>query len=215
MICPPDATARPSPGPPRLQPAATPAQQPKLSLRGQLGGLVVSAPLLGSPLDLVGGTLAASLDIGGDGFSPSAIAATLAGSGSISVRDGELVGFDLIAASDALGQATAATVLPTLRSTMLKGSTTVSTLDIPFDVHGGLVTLHATATTNPGPGSAPAPSATLNGMIDLSGPTIDGRLTLLPGPDLPKLPVRLGGPLVNPVRTPELAGAALWLVERP
>ena len=199
----------------RLQPAATPAQQPKLSLRGQLDGLVVSAPLLGSPLDLVSGTLAASLDIGGDGFSPSALAATLAGSGSVSVRDGELVGFDLIAASDVLGQAAAATVLPTLRSTMLKGSTTVSTVDIPFDVHGGLVTLHATATTNPGPGFAPAPGATLNGTIDLSGATIDGRLTLLPGPDLPKLPVRLGGPLVNPVRTPELAGAALWLAERP
>ncbi|MDP9095910.1 MAG: AsmA-like C-terminal region-containing protein, partial [Pseudomonadota bacterium] len=185
-----------------------PGDRPRVSVQGQTEGVDISGPVLGGTLDLVAGTLKSKFSLESAGFSPAALVATLSGSGNAGVLDGGVVGLDAAAAKDALLHSETGKLAPALRPALLGGSTVFSTIDIPFDIQRGILALRAQ-------GTAASGAVSLNGTIDLTGGTLEGRLTLLPGPDLPDLPVRLSGPVANPVRTPELAGAALWLAERP
>ena len=185
-----------------------PGDLPHFSLQGRADGIVLPEPLLGGTLDVAAGTLTMNATLAGDGFSPAALTATLGGTGAVTVQNAAVTGFELSAAQAALADPDTAHLLPTLRAALLAGNTNFPLLDIPFEARRGIVTLHASGAAAPG-------SATLNGTVDLLSGTLEGRLTLLPGPDLPDLPVRLSGHVTNPVRTPELAGAARWLAERP
>ena len=185
-----------------------PGDLPHVALQGRADGIVLPGPLLGGTLDLVAGTLNGTAALTGEGFSPAALTATLSGTGTLSVQNATVTGIELEAAQTALAHPESANLMATLRAALLAGTTVFPTLDIPFEARRGIVTLRAT-------GAATAGSATLNGTIDLLSNTLEGRLTLRPGPDLPDLPVRLSGPVANPVRAPELAGAARWLAERP
>ena len=181
-----------------------PGDVPHLSLEGQTAGVGISGAVLGGTLDLVAGTLKSSFTLSSEGFSPAALLATLNGSGTAAVETAGVVGVDIAAVHDALSHPEAGKLIPALRTALLSGSTVFPMLDIPFDIKRGILALRAQGM-----------AATLAGSVDLIGDTLDGRLTVLPGPDLPELPVRLSGKVVNPMRTPELAGAARWLAERP
>ena len=181
-----------------------PGDPPSLSLEGQTDGIGISGPVLGGPLDVVAGTLTSKSKVSGEGFSPATLVATLTGSGVATVANAGVVGFDVPAIQEALTHAEAKTLAPALRDALLSGSTVIPTLTLPFDLQRGVLTTRAQ-------GGA----AALNTSVDLIGGTVNGRLTVSPGPELPELPVRLSGKLANPVRTPELAGAARWLAERP
>jgi hypothetical protein len=63
--------------------------------------------------------------------------------------------------------------------------------------------------------TAPTGTAAFTGTLDLLGGALEGRLSLRPGNDLPEVVTRLSGPAGSPARTPELAGLARWLAERP
>lgn len=181
-----------------------PGDLPHLALEGQTNGVGISGRVLGGTLDLVAGTLKSSFTLSSEGFSPAALVATLSGGGSATVESAGVVGFDVPAVQEALAHPEAGMLTPALRAALLGGSTVFPMLDIPFDINRGVLTLRAQGA-----------AATLNASVDLIGNTLEGRLTVLPGPDLPDLPVRLSGNVTNPVRTPELAGAARWLAERP
>ena len=185
-----------------------PGDLPHLTLQGRADGIGLPGPLLGGTLDLAAGTLAGTATLSGEGFSPAALTATLSGTGTLTVQNAAVTGFALSDAQAALDHPDPAKLLPALRAALLAGTTMFPTLDIPSETRRGIVTLRASGTAGPG-------SATLNGTLDLLSGTLDGRLTLSPGPELPELPVRLSGPVANPARTPELAGAARWLAERP
>ena len=220
-----------------------PAVSPKITVHGHLDGLALNPPppptglpanppfanappsnappsnvlnaTAPAPLEVVAGTLSVRLDVNGEGSSPAALTATLAGTGMITIADAQIAGVDLAAATAALTQPDPAKLLATLRTAMLTGSMAAASIDIPFDLQGGVATLRATAKTSRAAADPPPTIATLNATLELRDRTIDGRLVLLPGPDLPPLPVRLAGSITNPTRTPELAGAARWLAERP
>ncbi len=177
---------------------------PHLSLDGQTAGVAISGPVLGGTLDLVAGTSTSDFKLRSEGFSPATLIATLSGGGRASVENAGVVGFDIPAIRDALMQSEGGKLPPTVRTALLGGSTVFPMLDAPFDLQRGILTMRAQAG-----------GATLNASVDLIGNTVEGRLVVSPGPDLPDLPVRLSGNMANPVRTPELAGAARWLAERP
>ncbi|MDT7950592.1 MAG: AsmA family protein [Acetobacteraceae bacterium] len=183
-----------------------PGDLPHLSLTARLNNIVLPDPVLGAPLDLTAGTLAATASLTAEGFSPAALAATLGGTGKLTVENAAVTGFDLAAARAALVETTPSTAA--LRSAVLSGTTVFPFLELSLGAKRGVVTVEAQGAVPPG-------SATLTGTLDALSRTFEGRLDLLPAPDLPVLPVRLSGPLANPARTPELAGASRWLAERP
>jgi hypothetical protein len=182
--------------------------KPRLSIQGQAKDVAVTGPLTGGTLDVTSGLLQAQLDLNGEGYSPAALTATLAGTGSIRIHDAHVNGFDLEAARTALAEPAQARLTETVRAALTSGSTEVTQLDIPFGAQRGVLSLDAAA-------AAASGTATLTGTLDLLGDALDGQLTLHPGAGMPDLGVRLSGPAEAPVRTPELAGVARWLAERP
>jgi uncharacterized protein involved in outer membrane biogenesis len=181
---------------------------PRLRVSGAAKNVAIGGPLLGGTLDVTAGTLGAELELAGEGHSPAALLATASGSGRVQVQNGTATGFDLAAASAALAKTDRTGLTDAIRSALSSGTTPFATLDAGLQARKGVLTIDATAT-------APSGNAALNGTLDLLGGALEGRLTLRPGDDLPEVVMRLTGPATEPVRTPELAGLARWLAERP
>ncbi len=182
-------------------------EKPHMALDAHWQNIAVSGGLFASTFDLAAGTLSGQLALTGEGYSPAALAATLAGKGSVMIGDAQVTGLDLEAAKAALGGPVGNQVTAGLRDALARGTTRFQALLAPFEVHGGVVSLHAA-------GDAPPGSATLDGTLDLLGGILEGVLTLHLGPDLPDVAERLTGPAGAPARTPEFATVARWLAER-
>jgi len=188
----------------RLEFSATPL----LSVQGEAREVPITGPLFGGSLDLTAGTLSAGVNMAGEGHSPAALLATLTGTGSVQVQNGTATGFDLASAGAALGKADTRGLTEAARAALSQGTTPFAQLDSKLQAKKGVLSIEANA-------AAPAGSAALTGTLDMLGGALEGRLTLRPGTDLPELVTRLTGPALQPVRTPELAGLARWLAERP
>ncbi|HYZ61133.1 MAG TPA: AsmA-like C-terminal region-containing protein, partial [Acetobacteraceae bacterium] len=184
------------------------ADVPRLAVSGQAKGVTIAGPLWDAALDLTGGQADVQVDVVGEGHSPAAVTATLTGSGKVQVRDGVATGFDLAAAASALTKPDPAGMTASVRAALSGGTTPFSLLEAELQARRGVLTIDAKAT-------AAAGAATLTGTLDLLGGTLEARLALRPGNELPELATRLTGPATQPVRTPELAGLARWLAERP
>ncbi len=188
-----------------------PGDLPRVAVRAQLDNLAVTAPVLGSPLDLSSGTLSATATVAAEGYSPAALVATLTGNIDATLSKAEVTGFDLPAVVAAFADPIPATLLARLREASLGGTTSFASVALPIELKGGVATIKADGSVGP----PPAPGAALTAAVDLVGRTAEGRLVLAPGAGAPDLSVRLSGPVTNLARTPELAGAARWLAERP
>lgn len=183
-------------------------EKPLLSVHAKAQNVAVTAPIFGGSLDVTSGVLQTEFTINGEGYSPAALIATLSGSGAVRVQEAAVAGFDLGAAQAALANPDAALLTAGLRTALGSGSTRFGTLHIPFEAKRGVLTLQAS-------GDTPSGGASIDGTLDLLAGVFDGRLTLRPGAGLPDVSARLTGPAIAPVRTPELAGVARWLAERP
>ncbi len=189
------------------------AEPPRLTLRGQASQLAVPSAVMDTPLDLLAGQLDVTLDLSATGHSPAALLATLAGTGTLRARDALVQGFDLAAAGAALMLPTPAEVLAAARTALLAGTTPITQGDTRLSMERGVLTLAGTLASEAGQG-------TLAGSVDLRGGGQDLRLALTPAlagspAGSPVLGLRVTGPFDRAVRTPELAGLARWLADRP
>ncbi len=183
-------------------------EPPRLLVQATATAIPISGPLLGSALDLASGQLEAQVNLSGEGHSPAALLATLSGDANVLIRDGLATGFDLAATQAALAGADRTEIAESVRTALLGGETPFTRLELPLMIRRGV--LSGAAQISAGVGAA-----TLSGSLDLLGGVVDARLAVRPGGDLPELFVRLSGPAAQPARTPELAGLARWLAERP
>ena len=71
---------------------------PSLSVQARLSDAIITGPLADTPIDLLSGRADADLQFTANGYSPSAILATLGGRFMLAVSDGTLSGFDLFRA---------------------------------------------------------------------------------------------------------------------
>lgn len=202
-----------------LDAARTP---PRLAIAGRAEGLRLAGPLLGTPLDLVAGRLDLGADLTAEGYGMAALLATLGGQMRLHASDGVASGFDLEGAVAAAKLTEAAEAMEAARRALLGGTTPFATLDLPVRVAAGLAQFDGALAPAPPapaaapgaePAAAPAAAARLTGSADLASGALDLRLSLDAGPA--SIAVRIGGPLDRPVRTPELAGLARALAERP
>ena len=185
------------------------ATPPKVSLEVALADVPVTAPLTGLPFDLLGGRVGMQVRLSGEGYSLSAMLATLAGHATLTARDGALRGFSLPLLRGALRTAEAgrperlqAPLLAALRD----GRTPFTALRLSADIAGGV------ATVGEGVLEAPEGTARISGTLAVPTGTLDVQVRLHPalegGPDLG---LRLSGPFASPERVPEIAPALRWL----
>ena len=191
----------------------TAADPPRVTVSGKAAGLGITGAVFGTPVDVVAGLADADANLSGAGYSPAALLATVSGTVAVAVRDGTATGFDLPAAAAALSLPTAPEVLAAVRVAVSSGSTRLGRLDAALTVARGLVGVDATLVE-------PGGNGRLGGSLDLGTNTLDARLLLHPAPpagaaDGPELGVRLAGAAGAVMATPELAGLARWLAERP
>ena len=184
------------------------ASPPIVAAGATLTGAVLDGGLAGTPVDLVAGTMDATAELSGAGYSPAGVLATLAGPVHVTVRDGALAGLDAVRVLSALQAAPPDP--PLMADALRSGKTPFSRLDLAGAVANGTLTI------GHGDLAAPAGAISLGGSLDLPDGSMDARLALRPAADgAPTLGLRLIGPLAAPNRTPELADFARWLAARP
>jgi len=187
-------------------------EPPRVSVQADIAGATLTDPALDAALDLTSGTVDAKLDLTAAGYSPAALLATLSGAATIAVRDGTISGIDIPAAAAAVADADRSRIPAQASRALTAGATPFSRLDLPLQARRGVLSGDGVLTS-------PAGDARLSGSIDLLGAAADLRITVRPGaagaPSGPELGLRVTGPEAALVRTPELAGLALWLAEQP
>ena len=190
------------------------ATPPRLAVQATVAGAKLAEPAFDLPWDLALGTIDASLDLRAEGYAPAAMLSTVTGSAHLAARDGAISGFDLAAATTALRADTAASPVSdalldaALRTAMIKGTTPFASLDLPLTAGHGALTVGGRL-------SGPAGTAQVDGVVDLTGPSLELRTTLLPAvPNPPVLRLRLTGPDDAPAVVPELADLTRWLAAR-
>jgi uncharacterized protein involved in outer membrane biogenesis len=189
-----------------LDAAATP---PKLSLDLSLADVGVAGPLTGLPFDLLAGRAGVQVRLSAEGYSPSAMLATLSGHATASAHDGALRGFSLPLLRGALRAAEAgrpersqAPLLAALRD----GRTPFTVLRLSADLDGGVATFADSVI------EAPEGSAKISGTLAVPTGTLDVLVRLHPAFDgSPDLGLHLSGPFNAPERVPEIAPALRWL----
>jgi len=187
-------------------------EPPRVSVQADITGATLAEPALDTALDLTSGTVDAKLDLTAAGYSPAALLATLSGAATITVRDGAISGIDIPAAAAAVADADRSRIPAQASRALTAGATPFSRLDLPLQARRGVL-------SGEGVLASPAGDARLTGSIDLLGAAADLRITVRSGaagaPSGPELGLRVTGPEAALVRTPELAGLALWLAEQP
>jgi hypothetical protein len=175
---------------------------PSVSANLTAKGVAISGAVFDLPVDIVGGTLDGTLAMTATGFSPAALLATLRGDLALTLRDGQIAGFEMAGLiGDAQDDA--------LRTALAGGTTPFETLSLAATAERGNLVLRATRLV------APSGEAVVTGSINLPAASADLRLAIRPAiPDPPEIGLRLTGPLDALRRTPELADVTRWRLAR-
>ena len=188
------------------------SEPPRLSLRAEVAGATLDGPALDTALDLTAGLVDAKLDLSTSGYSPAALLATMTGSAAITIRDGVLSGLDIPAAAAALANPNRSRLAAEESQALSGGTSPFKTLELPLLAQRGVL-------SGEGVLSSTAGTARVSGSVDLLGAAADLRFAIRPGAlgasPGPELGLRVIGPAAALVRTPELAGLALWVAEQP
>lgn len=188
------------------------ADPPTVGLKAGSAGLGVTGPVFGTPVDVVAGLVDSTVEVSGAGYSPATLLATLSGTADITVRDGTASGFDLDAVAAALALPSAQATLTAARQALTAGSTRIGRLDARVTVARGVAEIEAGLSGGTG-------RVRLGGSFDIAGQLFDARLLVVPtvadGGAGPELGLRLSGGATGVTGSPELAGLARWLAERP
>jgi hypothetical protein len=183
---------------------------PEVSARGRIEGASAGSGLLGSTVDLRGGSLDADFDLRARGSSPAALRATLAGSVRLAMRGGQFVGFDAAGAATSGIEAAlaAAPGVAAARAALAGGATSFSDLEFPITLADGVATLAGGQIT------LPLARASVGGTIDFPGSQLDLRAAIQPAAQgAPSLRVELIGPLKNPAHLTDLSDLQAWLTQ--
>ncbi len=176
---------------------------PVASADFSLAGASLTNPLFDLPLDISGGQQTAEVHLTASGHSPEALLSTLSGSVKLSAKGAELVGVSLDAIDPKLSE-------PNLRAALAGGTTPTTQINLSATLKTGALTLANTDIIMPNA------TASLTGLIDITGRTNELRLVVHPNvPDAPEIALRLSGNLDKPQRTPELAAATAWRAAHP
>lgn len=162
-------------------------------------------------IDVASGQLTGKAAFTTRGASPFDMAANLAGSGEVAVRDGMVRGFDLADVSRRLNDIDdVASLLGLLQAGMGGGQTRFSSLTATFAAErGNLVSRDIALQAEAGQGRGTA-------TVNLPAYSLDSRIlfTLTAHPGMPPFALRLEGPLDNPRRGFETNDLQAWLVSR-
>jgi hypothetical protein len=152
----------------------------------EAGGLGLSA----GRLALAAGRLDGRGQITAAGLAPAVLAATLGGTATLSIGDGQIRGFDLAEANARLGRGDVAGLLA---GGLVGGVSRFSKLAGSFRAEGGVVSSRDLSLT------AEGGSLTGSGSVDLGRKEVDARVSIAPAAaGLPPLGVRLHGRLDAP-----------------
>jgi hypothetical protein len=181
---------------------------PDISLHGSLADVSVTSLPDAAKFGLLSGHGNASATFAANGFSPSALLATLHGRLDVILNDGSVAGFDLFRLKRAIkDQASKATGVA-VSDALLNGATGFDRLELVTNIKQGELTLDEARLT----GISGAARAT--GNMVLADTTLDVRLVLQPDvPHAPELGIRLTGPIEHLTRTPELSALARWMAD--
>lgn len=184
----------------------TAASPPSLAMQAHIDGATIDEPALGTPIDLIGGTVKASLDLTASGYSPATIVSTLGGHLAIAATDGMVSGFDLSRAKQAAQQSDPVATQKAAGDALETGTTHFDRLDIAGSLAHGDLTLDGVHLHD----SAGEAGAT--GDVNLPGQSFDLRIALRPAiQNPPEIAVQLTGPFDHPQRTLDLASLARFV----
>lgn len=192
--------------------SAPPGQSPTAALSLTLVGARPgdSAPA-GFPFGIADGTVDASFDMTTVGGSRQAMVLGMAGTGSVTVRDGRLRGMDFAVLRDRLPHvARPQDALEALAAAMKGGET-------PFDTLTATVTAdHGVLRTDDARMAAPLGQASAAGTYDLLGATMTGQVTMVPATEAeaPPVTLRLSGAVDAPSRSLDMAPVQSFLARR-
>jgi uncharacterized protein involved in outer membrane biogenesis len=184
------------------------ARPPSLAVDLRLRDAVIAGPLDDAPVDLLSGRAEGKLRLTANGYSPSALLATLDGRLALSVTGGVLSGFDLFRMKLAVEKADARSTEATVGDALAAGATGFDRLDLSAGLSHGDLSLDAGLLTSI------AGEARFTGGVNLPSRALDVEIALQPAlPNPPAIAIHLSGPLDHPDRAPELAGLARWMAE--
>lgn len=184
-----------------------------VSAKASLSGVGMKEALLDlAGIGVADGTGDAALDVRAQGMSQAEMVAGLAGEGRFSIRNGEIDGFDLKAASRQLSAPLRPVGLIGLAEAALGGGRTrFSDLSGSFTAKDGIVTSNDLKLT------AEGGSARGQGAVNLPGYALDARLDFTidgASEKTPPLTLRINGPLDNPRRRLDIDALQNWLLRR-
>ncbi|HUA76162.1 MAG TPA: AsmA family protein [Acetobacteraceae bacterium] len=190
----------------------TKAGPPQVRLGAAFGGVHLGDALFRASLDIRAGTLSGQIGLAGEGYSPSALLATMRGSASLTASDGVVSGIDLGGVRAALaesGPGSETKAASMIGKALAGGETRFARLSLEAAGSAGRFALRSG--TLSGPGGTIAAS----GSVDLPASTEDLRLGLIAAEaSAPEVVVRLAGPIARPARLTEASAALHWLAEK-
>lgn len=163
------------------------------------------------PLAVADGAVDASIDLTTVGGSRQAMVLGMAGTGSVSVREGRLHGVDFAVLRDRLSRAARPQeALDALAAAMKGGATPFTSLTATLTVDHGIVRSDDVRM------EAPLGQGTGEGAYDLLAGTVNGQVTLIPTADteVPPLTLRLSGPAAAPVQSLDMAAVQAFFNRR-
>ena len=181
-----------------------------------------AAALLKPNANALDGQLTLKLQGQGLGRSPEGLIGSLHGSGTISLAEGHLAGFDTAAFDAAIRAADSSETIDAAKIRAAVGAASdnsrlaVPRADVDVTMTGGQIRLAATTLPAPRGGEL-----SLSGGLDLNGATLDSRMTLSGSPATsalvharPEFSVTTKGPLAAPQRTLDVSALVGWLTLR-
>ena len=182
------------------------ASPPSLAMQAHVDTATIDEPALGTPIDLIAGTVQGSLDLTASGYSPATIVSTLTGHMAITATDGVVSGFDLSRAKQAAQQSDPMVAQKAAGNALETGTTHFDRLDIAGSLaHGDLTLDGAHLRANAG-------EAYATGDANLPGKSLDLRVALRPAiQNPPEISFQLTGPFDHPQRTLDLANLARFV----
>ncbi|MCX8132897.1 MAG: AsmA family protein [Roseococcus sp.] len=193
-----------------VQGALTVAQGPRLALEGQARDLLLSGPLLGTPLDFSAGRLSGGVRLRAEGATPAEWRASLAGDATLSLRDAVLTGLDAPAAAAALDLAEPEALRAALAAALAGGATPIERGEARLDLDAGLLRLAEARLMAEG-----GLALGLSGRVALAEGLLALRVELPGPPGAPALGLLLEGPLAAPRRRAEPDAFLDWRAQNP
>ena len=191
-----------------------------LGVHAMLGLASVSAAALAGPsLGAIAGELTVALTCDGFGATPAALAGSLHGAGTVTLKDMQLAGLDAAAfaaarqAAGPIGPIDSGKVQTAVNAALANGHLVVPDGEVAIPIASGMANLNRVTLQ-----AQSGATLSLNGVIDLDDAAIDAHTTLSETPPpsslmatRPEFSVDIKGPLSAPQRSLDISALTGWL----